>query len=51
MKGKLSRMLRSGLSLMLVFCMLISMAPAAFAVDVKDGNDDGKSTTFPSATL
>ena len=42
MKGKLSRMLRSGLSLMLVFCMLISMAPAAFAVEVKDGNENGK---------
>ena len=31
MKGKLSRMLRSGLSLMLALCMLVSMAPAAFA--------------------
>ena len=31
MKGKLSAMLRSGLSLMLVLCMLVSMAPAAFA--------------------
>lgn len=38
MKGKLSRMLRSGLSLMLVLCMLISMAPAAFAVEVPDAN-------------
>jgi len=36
MKGKLSRMLRSGLSLMLVFCMLVSMAPAAFAVESKE---------------
>ena len=33
MKGKLSRMLRSGLSMMLVFCMLISMAPAVFATE------------------
>ena len=36
MKGKLSRMLRSGLSLMLVFCMLISMAPAAFATEAEE---------------
>ena len=36
MKGKLSRMWRSGLSLMLVFCMLVSMAPAAFASESKE---------------
>lgn len=33
MRGKLSRMWRASISLMLVFCMLVSMAPAAFAVD------------------
>ena len=33
MRGKLSRMWRSSISLMLVFCMLVSMAPAAFATD------------------
>ena len=42
MKGNLSRVLRSGVAMLLTLCMLAGFVPtAAFAAEVKDGNDDG----------
>ena len=52
MKGNLSKMLRSGLSLMLALCMLISMAPAAFAAgDYYVALGDGTSVLMNVAIL
>ena len=42
MKANLSRMLRSGVAMLLVVCMVAGFIPAAaFATEVKDGNADG----------
>ena len=42
MKENLSRMLRSGVAMLLVLCMVAGFIPSvAFAAEVKDGNDDG----------
>ena len=42
MNERISRMFRSGVAMLLVLCMVAGFVPsAAFAVEVKDGNDDG----------
>lgn len=42
MKENLSRMLRSGVAMLLVLCMVAGFVPTAvFAAEVKDGNGDG----------
>ena len=42
MNERISRMFRSGVAMLIVLCMVAGFVPsAAFAVEVKDGNDDG----------